>query len=510
MPDPLFSTERPPHSRGRWLLGVGCVALLVQGSVFVFMHLPTSPDEAEYIALGRSLATSGTLQSPGGEFAKRLPLYPAMLAACYALFGEERFENAVLAVQLLLAWATTLMLAWTARLLADVRAGIVAGLIAAPYAPFLFLQASFLTENLLLCLLSASTLAYLQHVRRSTSRGGRYWLIVTALLLGAASLTRPNALLLVLPFAGDAWFRAGPWRARLARLIAIVLPAGIACAGWAVRNHACVGAYVLSTTGGLNFYLGHNPHYAEAPDLASADYAAFDRLRRETGQGEVEIDRRLYAEGWRYIASHPRETFLNLFRKLRVFHSPVVSMNAPTLLAIVQGAILLATWRAGSIRRRFLERRPVMLTLIASFLLVLLIWPYLLLASSRPWTSPAELVPLGLMALLTLRSRPSFRGLFIGLYATQLLAGILFIPLARIRWTVDGLLIVALAVGVSNLCRWIESPLVVPSVEARGKRGLAPRQTRFSRSNTAASAVPDPVCRSLVAPRRVASPPFNL
>jgi len=35
-------------------------------------------------------------------------------------------------------------------------------------------------------------------------------------------------------------------------------------------------------------------------------------------------------------------------------------------------------------------------------------------------------------------------------------------------------------------------------IGARGGRGLAPRQTRFSRSKTAASAVPDPFCLSLI------------
>jgi hypothetical protein len=42
-------------------------------------------------------------------------------------------------------------------------------------------------------------------------------------------------------------------------------------------------------------------------------------------------------------------------------------------------------------------------------------------------------------------------GLIALLVASQWIVAVVFIPLERLRWTIDGLLIVALAVGVSRL-----------------------------------------------------------
>jgi hypothetical protein len=53
--------------------------------------------------------------------------------------------------------------------------------------------------------------------------------------------------------------------------------------------------------------------------------------------------------------------------------------------------------------------------------------------------------------LLFLRTRPGIRGLMIGLFACQWAVAVAFIPLSRIRWVVDPVLIVAVGVGFSHL-----------------------------------------------------------
>ena len=450
-------SDKPRLADRRWLLFVCLLAGLTNGAFFLIRPAATlSPDEVEYLELAVSLENSGELRLPSGDVAKRMPLYPAFLAGILRWQGPETFQNDVLLIQTFFAWCATVLIALVAERLADGRAAWVAGSIAAFYSPFRFLQMSFLTETLLILLFTLALLIYvaLGIKGRSTllSWGA---LALTSLLLGLATLTRANAILLIIPFAVDTVRRAGPAHRRAVRLAMIILPAMACAAAWGSRNAGLPGDYTLSTSGGLNFYLGHNEAYADSPGVgAGTDYDAFDRLRRDQGLGEVEADRRLYGWGWEYIAANPGRSVADCFRKLTVWLSPTVPEHGPLTLVLATGVVVVC---GGGLRREgglSGPRRFYHHLMLAVLVAMLVFWVFKLRETWLPLTTPLFVIPTGLAALIFARPRMNTRGLLIGLFATQLAVAVIFIPLSRLRWAVDCILIIAIGLAVSRLCVW--------------------------------------------------------
>jgi len=446
-------------ARRRWPVVVGGFALLTHAAFFLLREdLPPSPDEREYLALGAALAEDGVLRLPSGEFARRPPLYPALLAAVRWWQGPELWLNAVLLVQTALSWAATMLLALLAERIGGPRAGWLAGAVAALYSPFRYLQMSFLTETLLILLATAAVWAYVRAVTAAPPAGRRLALTAGAsLLIGLAALTRPNALLLLLPLLADAAGRRAPWGERLSRAAAMAVPAAVCVLPWMLRNERQIGLLTLSTTSGLNFYLGHNPHYAVEPGLGGrTDYAAFERLRAE-GLSEAEADRELWRRGLAYLVENPAETALNAVRKVGVWFRPTVPQHGPVSLMLALAAVAAAggrAWREGCFDlRRLNAYRSLLAALAASAAAVAFHWH----ATGLPLTTPLYVVPLGAIGLLRFHDPWRVRPLLIGLILSQLLAAVVFIPLERLRWCVDGLFIVGLAVWAANWGDWFRA-----------------------------------------------------
>ena len=478
--------KRMPANKRYWLLFVCLFAALTHGG-FYFYRPPValSPDEREYSALGINLAETGQLLLPGGEVAKRMPLYPALIAAIYRWQGPELWAGGLLLLQTFLAWGSTVLLALTAERLADGRAGWMTGTIAAVYAPHLEMQMCILSETLVIFLSVLALFIYVSSGLTAKS-GTRYrTLFGVSVLLGLAALTRPDASLLVVPFAVDAACRAGPAAQRGIRTALLVVPVLACLAGWAERNHRLLGSFAVSTTGGLNFHLGHNPEYAGNPGLGQGtDYGAFDRLRGQ-GVSELEADRRLFREGLSFAAAHPGETLANAGRKVVVWLKPSIpgaARRGPLTPVLALFALAVCGWRQWQDRRLIGPPRTayVMVLLVLPLSIVCLAFAAWDTVHSLPVSlsqAPLPLaillltplatglyeVPLGLAALLLLRTTPTIRGLFIGLFVSQLAVAVVFIPLARLRWTVDGLLLIALGVAVSRLCIWLS---LAPTVAA--------------------------------------------
>ncbi|RIK66333.1 MAG: hypothetical protein DCC65_10195 [Planctomycetota bacterium] len=461
---PDLSASRP-GSRGawRWLLPVILVALATHVfTYFVFRYAPSN-DAREYLLLGMSLSDRGELRLPTGEYAKRMPLYPALIALVDRWQGREVLEYSALEVQAALALGCVVWIALAARRTAGPRAGVVAGLIAALYAPYRYLQSMYLCETLVIFLVTSALWLYLYWLEHRTTPGGWMALGGVSIACGLALLTRSDAAVFALPFAVDAACRAGGWAARAGR-VSLVLLGVCACAvGWGARNSRVIGAFTLSTIGGLNFHLGHNPDYAAHPGMDTADYHLYERLRAE-GLSEVEADRRLYEMGRRFVGERPGEVVVNALRKIRVWFGSSVTWSAPSTLLIIAWALALA-WRRSDARGAADEPggagdaapRGARWVVIGGVVAVTAAWAALVYVSMRPWTNPMFVVPLGFVALFLYDDCLKVRGLFVGLILAQLLVAVAFIPLERLRWTVDCVLMIAIGAAVSRLCERVSS-----------------------------------------------------
>jgi 4-amino-4-deoxy-L-arabinose transferase-like glycosyltransferase len=238
----------------RLALAVAAVALAARLAVFA-MLLPAPakfyvPDSAGYHVRAVNLLEHGMLTGaeapPFEPDVVRTPGYPVFVAGIYALAGAAP-AAVVLAHAVLGALTAALTCALAAGLGLPPAAAGLAGLVVA-LDPVSVLTANLiLTETFYTTLLVAAVASLVRH--RRTARGR--WLVLAAVCLGAATLTRPATLFLpwaLAPLAGLADAGASwSWR-RAARVgLPLALGATLVVAPWVYRNHRLTGRVVLTT-----------------------------------------------------------------------------------------------------------------------------------------------------------------------------------------------------------------------------------------------------------------------
>ena len=166
----------------------------------------------------------------------RLPGYPLLMAACFAVFGMEHYGS-VLYVQLVMDLATCWLLAQLARRLMGERAGLCAIWLAA-LCPFTanYVAAGLTETSAIFCV----ALAFHALERWwACGRGRTAWIWPLGFALAFAVLLRPDRLLLtfaVLPAMACLAWRA-PARSRtLAQTVVVALIAFLPLAAWGARN----------------------------------------------------------------------------------------------------------------------------------------------------------------------------------------------------------------------------------------------------------------------------------
>ena len=243
----------------------------------------------------------------GADVFYQAPLYPYFLGTVYTLFGRDLLIVRI--VQAILGSLSCILVGCAAARFFGRRAGIVAGVGLALYAPAIFfdgliqksvLDVFFVSGMLaLVAYLSAGSKdpAYEAKSRAPAYKGGnarrqrRAW-IALGVAAGCLSLTRENAI--VLPVVLAAWAGVGMGRDR-GRAVAL-LAAGLAIVLMpvAVRNYVVSGEVYLTTSQfGPNFYIGNHP---------GAD-GTYSSLR--FGRGSPEYERTDAAELAERAVGHP-------------------------------------------------------------------------------------------------------------------------------------------------------------------------------------------------------------
>ncbi len=189
------------------------------------------------------------------------PLYPHFLAVVYAVAGHSL--AAVRAVQLGMSAATVVLVHLLGRRYGGARLACIASGSTAIYGPLVAYSVSIIYPALNV-LLTTATLFLLHEAARNRSRGAAF---AAGAVLGLDALGRGNVLLFA-PFAAlwlaGAWGRAHAFARpdlRAARFGVPVFAAGIALAlaPGALHNWRTGDPTLLTTNGGLNFYIGNGP-----------------------------------------------------------------------------------------------------------------------------------------------------------------------------------------------------------------------------------------------------------
>ncbi len=222
----------------------------------------------------------------------RAPLYPYFVSAVYTLFGARPWVLEV--IQHVLGALSVVVVYRIGKRLFDRRTGLLAGLLLAFYWIAVFFEGELLIVTLVVFLLTAALHALVETAVRETAQ--RRWIgwAVAGLLLGLAGTARPNVLLFV-PIAvfwavlvrrGEVTRRAGPgrggwrgaWRAGIGAGVIVTAGAVLPVLTVTVRNLAVAGDFVLiSSQGGLNFYIGNGPGSDGKTAAAPAEVAPMSR-----------------------------------------------------------------------------------------------------------------------------------------------------------------------------------------------------------------------------------------
>jgi tetratricopeptide (TPR) repeat protein len=209
----------------------------------VLMGDSRSYDEwAQRIAAGDWMGTDVFYQAP---------LYPYFLGAIHAVFGRDLFV--VRLCQAIVGALSCATLGLAAERLFSRRAGLVAGVGLAIYAPAIFFDA-LIQKTVLDVFFVCVALLILSRLIDSPNRVG-VWVLL-GVVLGGLCLTRENALVFVVVIL--AWITVT--RRRAIEAAAFVLGCALILMPVAARNYAVGGGlYVTTSQWGPNFYIGNNP-----------------------------------------------------------------------------------------------------------------------------------------------------------------------------------------------------------------------------------------------------------
>jgi tetratricopeptide (TPR) repeat protein len=280
-------------------------------------------------------AAQDILQGHWGPFPLfRAPVYPALLAATYSVFGHDlvaaRMLNVV--IQAITVWAILRV----GQSYFSPKAGIIAAALFAFNGMAIFYTNELLsvtTEMLTASIIVWSTLRLTRDLSPVT-------LILCGLSWGIAVITRPNALMIYPVVAVILWILSERMVRREGRpLLDILLQKLTPVLIWVAAAFVPIlpltlanwiegGEPVLvATQGGVNFWIGNNPEssgilsvlpgYGNAWTMEDAKLEAESELHRPVGQGE--LSKYFYAKGWNYLRSDPLGGLQLMIRKTLVF-----------------------------------------------------------------------------------------------------------------------------------------------------------------------------------------------
>lgn len=232
-------------------------------------------DALSYDTWARTLAAGDWW---GTEVFYQAPLYPYVLGLVYAVFGADPMHARL--VQALLGAGSSVMLGTAVRWLIGPRAGLVAGLLLALYAPGIFLDSLLQKSAVDMACVTLIMLAVAALVTRRS--GALVWWGLLGLAAGSLALTRENALVWIAVLAAWAFVGAEARASGRLRVVSVYLAGVLLLLGpVAYRNYLVGGEWFVTTAQfGPNFYIGNH---------AGAD-GSYVSLR--PGRGSPEFERR--------------------------------------------------------------------------------------------------------------------------------------------------------------------------------------------------------------------------
>ncbi len=316
-----------PRDVLRAVLLIALVALAVRVAYIVEVRahplMTTTTGDSQVYDI-RAVEIAGGQWVAGDVFFHSSPAYPYILGVIYAIFGQS--YTAVRLIQSLFGVGSCLLLWSIARTLFGAKQGIIAGLLAALYVPFIFFDAEILmiTYVIFFALLSVWFLLRYQESEKL------WFALAAGAAIGVSALGKPNMLLFV-PAAAIWlwWFFRGSDRARAAVQAAglVIVGTMVIIAPMTVMNAIAADDFVLtSSNGGINFWIGNN-HGADGtflvPQAMRVDLYQSSKMAAQVALGRElkpsEVSSYWFGEGMKFVTSQPGAELRLLGRKCLLF-----------------------------------------------------------------------------------------------------------------------------------------------------------------------------------------------
>jgi hypothetical protein len=293
------------------------------------------PDGGEYYRLALEMwKSSAWLAQPVHAYWP--PLWSLTLGAVFAMAGPSLLAGRLF---LLLCLIVTTIGVWrlSAEIVGDAAARWGALFFYASWNTFRF--TGYLQYEIFLSMLT--TLAILATWLSLKSPSPRpQALLVAGFLWGFAGLTSPKVLLLV-PLVGFLFLRRWKGISALLRWIYFAAGSGVPIAVWAIRNYvAFLKIILVSTNGGVNFYIGNNPQ-------ATGGFIHPSQLGVRL---PYDASKEWYRAGIEYIARNPTEALERYALKLVKFCNPHYAFEYPFYVLFWVGVLLAVRHVTGTAR----------------------------------------------------------------------------------------------------------------------------------------------------------------
>ncbi|MEE9292327.1 MAG: glycosyltransferase family 39 protein [Acidobacteriota bacterium] len=304
-------------------------------------------DGANYFRTAGRIAGGDLAGGPGVFW--QPPLYPYFLAVLLSLFG--RSLTLIYGVQALVGALSCVLIDRIGSRLFGERAGLIAAVLAAFYAPLIYFDAQPLIPFLHISLMLAGLLLLIRGagIPESSPAPRRDWAI-GGLAWGLSAIATPNILFAAAPVAF--WIRRRVGRASWAPVL--IFLAGVAAPVLAVtaRNAVVAGEFALiSSNGGINFYIGNNPDYERTIRIRPG--GEFENLSQEPenlGIVSASGKSRYFAgRAVRFLTSYPGQAFRLYLRKVRdlVAGREIPRNQDPYVYREHSGLLAMLLWRFG-------------------------------------------------------------------------------------------------------------------------------------------------------------------
>ncbi len=315
--------------------------------------------------------------------------YPALLAPLYALFGAS--ANVAALFNAALGVVATFALLRLLERAASERAATVGACVYAVHPALLFYVPAVMTEGITASLLVVA--AWLAAEAR-TSKHARRWRVACGIMMGVATLVRPQSVVLA-PILG-LLSTDGAWRARLLAAAGVGALAIACCLPWTARNCVRMNRCALvSVNGGWNLLIGEGSTEGgwSKVDVPPECATVWDEAGKDVCFGRA-AERAIWGAPLHWIAEMPAKvamTFDYLGAApwyLNVSNPNVVDGKGKIALAAVETVVtrallLVALVRIGLLEGERRRSRILLCALGAAATLTLYAWVgYLLLATA--------------------------------------------------------------------------------------------------------------------------------